>query len=60
MDAPVPFTSATGYIGGRLLRRLEEAGRPVRRFGAESRIRPGNPIDACVLPNCRLRPEYGG
>src|SRR4029079_4270889 len=30
MDAPVLRTGATGYIGGRLLRHLEEAGRPVR------------------------------
>jgi uncharacterized protein YbjT (DUF2867 family) len=30
MDAHVLLTGATGYIGGRLLRRFEEAGRPVR------------------------------
>ena len=30
MDAPVLLTGATGYIGGRLLRHFEEAGRPVR------------------------------
>jgi uncharacterized protein YbjT (DUF2867 family) len=29
MDAPVLLTGATGYIGGRLLRHFEEAGRPV-------------------------------
>ena len=29
-DAPVLLTGATGYIGGRLLRHFEEAGRPVR------------------------------
>ena len=28
MDAPVLLTGATGYIGGRLLRHFEEAGRP--------------------------------
>jgi uncharacterized protein YbjT (DUF2867 family) len=27
---PILLTGATGYIGGRLLRRLEDAGRPVR------------------------------
>ena len=30
MDAPVLLTGATGYIGGRLLRHFEGAGRPVR------------------------------
>ncbi len=30
MDAPVLLTGATGYIGGRLLRRFEEGGRAVR------------------------------
>lgn len=30
MDAPVLLTGATGYIGGRLLRRLEDDGRAVR------------------------------
>src|SRR5580765_5223295 len=30
MAAPVLLTVATGYIGGRLLRHFEEAGRPVR------------------------------
>ena len=30
MDAAVLLTGATGYIGGRLLRHFEEAGRPVR------------------------------
>ena len=30
IDAPVLLTGATGYIGGRLLRRFEKAGRPVR------------------------------
>jgi lipocalin/uncharacterized protein YbjT (DUF2867 family)/ligand-binding SRPBCC domain-containing protein len=30
MDAPVLLTGATGYIGGRLLRRFEEDGRAVR------------------------------
>ena len=30
MDAPVLLTGATGYIGGRLLRRFEDGGRPVR------------------------------
>ena len=30
MDGPVLLTGATGYIGGRLLRHFEGAGRPVR------------------------------
>lgn len=30
MDAGVPLTGATGYIGGRLLRQFEEGGRAVR------------------------------
>jgi nucleoside-diphosphate-sugar epimerase len=30
MDAPVLLTGATGYIGGRLLRHFEEAGRRVQ------------------------------
>jgi uncharacterized protein YbjT (DUF2867 family) len=30
MDTPVLLTGATGYIGGRLLRHFEAAGRPVR------------------------------
>src|SRR6266852_5228651 len=30
MAATVLLTGATGYVGGRLLRRLEESGRPVR------------------------------
>ena len=29
-SVPILLTGATGYIGGRLLRRLEEEGRPVR------------------------------
>jgi uncharacterized protein YbjT (DUF2867 family) len=29
-SSPILLTGATGYVGGRLLRRLEEAGRPVR------------------------------
>src|SRR6187401_182115 len=41
MAAPVLLTGATGYIGGRLLRRFEDGGRAVRCL-----IRPRGRLDA--------------
>jgi uncharacterized protein YbjT (DUF2867 family) len=59
MDARVLLTGATGYIGGRLLRRFEERGRAVRCLVREpSRLRvtaatsdvvPGDCLDAASL-----------
>ncbi len=56
--APILLTGATGYVGGRLLRALEEAGRPVRcltrRPGSlRPRVRPGTEV---VQGDC-LEPE---
>ena len=45
MDAPVLLTGATGYIGGRLLRHFEEAGRPVRCLARNPERVQGNPIN---------------
>jgi uncharacterized protein YbjT (DUF2867 family) len=56
----VLLTGATGYVGGRLLRRLEECGRPVRclarrpeflkgRAGASTEAVAGDLLDAPSL-----------
>ncbi len=56
----VLLTGATGYVGGRLLRRLEECGRPVRclarrpeflkgRAGAAAEVVAGDLLDAASL-----------
>ena len=37
LDRPILLTGATGYVGGRLLRALEEAGRRVRCLVLDSR-----------------------
>ncbi|MSO31135.1 MAG: hypothetical protein EXQ48_09410, partial [Acidobacteria bacterium] len=50
MDTPVPVTGATGYIGGRLLRRFEEGGRAlgclVRQPGRLHATAPTVVVDA--------------
>lgn len=53
---PVLLTGATGYVGGRLLAALQEAGRPVRCFARDpSRLEgrceavPGDVLDADAL-----------
>jgi uncharacterized protein YbjT (DUF2867 family) len=57
MNGLVLLTGATGYVGGRLLRRLEECGRPVRclarrpeflkgRAGASTEVVAGDLLDA--------------
>ena len=51
MDATVLLTGATGYIGGRLLRRLEEGGRAVRclaRQPGAARARRRRPPKSCA------------
>ena len=45
MDARVLLTGATGYIGGRLLRQLEEGGRAVRCLARQPGRRPSDPAD---------------
>jgi len=48
-DATVLMTGATGYIGGRLLRRLEEDGRTVRCLARHpERVRTGRPTTEVV------------
>jgi uncharacterized protein YbjT (DUF2867 family) len=48
-DATVLLTGATGYIGGRLLRRLEEDGRTVRCLARRpERVRTGRPTTEVV------------
>ena len=53
MDAPVLVTGATGYIGGRLLRRFEEGGRAVRCLVRQNgRLRPVAPTTEVVRGDC--------
>ena len=53
MDAPVLLTGATGYIGGRLLRHFEEAGRPVRCLARNpERVRATRSTTEVVLGDC--------
>lgn len=53
MDAAILLTGATGYIGGRLLRRLEEAGRPVRCLSRQpARVRTTSPTTKVVQGDC--------
>jgi uncharacterized protein YbjT (DUF2867 family) len=53
MDAPVLLTGATGYIGGRLLRRFEEAGRPVRCLArSPERVRATRSTTEVVPGDC--------
>src|SRR6202007_1068013 len=60
MAAPVLLTGATGYIGGRLLHRLEASGRQVRclsrrpaalatRLGDRTEVVAGDVLDAASL-----------
>ena len=51
MDGLVLLTGATGYVGGRLLRRLEDCGRPVRCLARrpeflKGRVGPGTEVVA--------------
>ncbi len=49
----VLLTGATGYIGGRLLRRFEQHGRPVRCLVRQpARLRPGRPTTEVVQGDC--------
>ena len=53
MDAPVLLTGATGYIGGRLLRHLEGAGRPVRCLARNpERVRATRSTTEVVQGDC--------
>ena len=53
MDAPVLLTGATGYIGGRLLRHFEEAGRPVRCLARNpERVRATRSTTEVVQGDC--------
>ena len=53
MAARVLLTGATGYIGGRLLRRFEQRGRPVRCLVREPvRLEPARPTTEIVQGDC--------
>ncbi|MEO8077873.1 MAG: SDR family oxidoreductase [Acidobacteriota bacterium] len=53
MDAQVLLTGATGYIGGRLLRRFEEGGRAVRCLVRQpGRLRTVSPDTDVVAGDC--------
>jgi uncharacterized protein YbjT (DUF2867 family) len=53
MDAPVLLTGATGYIGGRLLRHFEGAGRPVRCLARNpERVRATRSTTEVVQGDC--------
>src|SRR5215210_9589315 len=53
MDAQVLLTGATGYIGGRLLRRFEETGRPVRCLvRGPARLAATGPATEIVVGDC--------
>ncbi|HZJ32698.1 MAG TPA: SDR family oxidoreductase [Vicinamibacterales bacterium] len=53
MDAPVLLTGATGYIGGRLLRRFEEERRPVRCMVRQAgRLHPTAPTTEIAQGDC--------
>jgi uncharacterized protein YbjT (DUF2867 family) len=62
---PVCLTGATGYIGGRLLRRLEEDGRPVRCLARHpERVAVSRPTTTVVRGDCldeaSLEPALSG
>jgi uncharacterized protein YbjT (DUF2867 family) len=64
-DATVLLTGATGYIGGRLLRRLEEDGRRVRCLARHpERVRAAEPATEVVRGDCldetSLEPALAG
>jgi nucleoside-diphosphate-sugar epimerase len=59
-SSPVLLTGATGYVGGRLLKRFESLGRPVRcpvrrpeflkaRAGTSTEVASGDVLDAAGL-----------
>jgi len=53
MDTPVLLTGPTGYIGGRLLRHFEEAGRPVRCLARNpARVRATRSTTEVVQGDC--------
>ena len=53
MNADLLLTGATGYIGGRLLRHFEEAGRPVRCMARRpEQIAPLGPTTELVSGDC--------
>ena len=53
MDTPVLLTGATGYIGGRLLRHFEGAGRPVRCLArSPERVKPTRSTTEVVQGDC--------
>src|SRR6185369_364936 len=53
MDARVLLTGATGYIGGRLLRRFEQRGRPVRCLVRQpARLGPTHSTTDVVQGDC--------
>ena len=53
MNAPVLLTGASGYIGGRLLRRFEDGGRPVRCLVRQpGRLRTTAPTTEIAQGDC--------
>lgn len=57
-DHPILVTGATGYIGGRLLRRLEASGRPVRCLARRAEYLRGRVADStAVLAGDVLQPD---
>jgi hypothetical protein len=55
-SAPVFVTGATGYVGGRLVPRLLDAGHPVRCYARSPRkldLRPGDMVEVAVLDGRR-------
>jgi uncharacterized protein YbjT (DUF2867 family) len=66
LNGPVLITGATGYVGERLRRRLEERGRAVRclarrRTALASRVRPGTEVyEGDVLRPETLEPALAG
>jgi len=66
MSGLVLLTGATGYVGGRLLRRLEECGRPVRCLARrpeflKGRVGPGTEVVAAdLLDAASLEPALRG
>ena len=60
MDAPVLLTGATGYIGGRLLRQFEGAGRPVRCLARNpGRVRANRSTTEVVQGDCLNEASLG-
>src|SRR5688572_14445694 len=60
MSASILLTGATGYIGGRLLRRLEEGGRAVRCLARQpGAVAANSPSPEIVQGDCLDAPSLG-